>query len=202
MKNVAQKSSPKKRTAQKPRILESLTGSDALSILKILAERHDNLAKEIDTIAEELLREVDVEDLAADVKDALEFLDVEDVWDRSGQRRDGYVDPGDAAWEMFDEALEPFRRDIEKYRRLCMLTEVNLYYQGILKGIHDFDRESMTEYKQWAVDAPGEYFGQVLNEWKAIPDGRLPLSVMGKFIDEHCPAYAKWGARLLQSRRR
>ncbi|MEW6442580.1 MAG: hypothetical protein AB1640_16705 [bacterium] len=182
-------------------ILESLTGSDALSILKILAERHDKLAQEIDAIAEELLPNVDVEELAADVKGALELLDVEDVWDRSGERRDGYVDPGDAAWQMFDEALDPFRHEIEKYRKLSMLKEVNLYYQGILKGIHDFDKESTTEYKQWAADAPGEYFGQVLNDWKALPKGRLPLSEMREFIDGYCPDYAEWGARLLRSRR-
>ena len=83
-----------------------------------------------------------------------------------------------------------------------MLKEVNLCYQGILKGIHDFGKESTTEYKQWAVDAPGEYFGQVLNEWKALPEGRLPLSVMREYIDEHCPDYANWGGRLLQSRAR
>lgn len=202
MKNLSQKRTLKKKLAGTPKILESLAGSEGLAILKILAERHDDLAQEIEAIAEEMLREVDVEDLTARVKEALEILEVEDVWDRSGKRRNKYVDPGDAAWEMFEEALAPFRRDIEKYRKLSMVKEVNLYYQGILKGIHDFDKESVTEYKQWAVDAPGEYFGQVLNEWKALPNGRLPLSVMRDFIIEHCPDYAEWGTLLLQSRRK
>lgn len=173
-----------------------------MAILEILVERHDNFAQEADAVAEELLREVDVEGLAADVKNALEFLEVEDVWDRSGARRDGYFEPGEAAWEMFDEALQPFRQDVEKYRKRAMSEEANLYYQGILKGIHDFDNESSTKYKEWAVDAPAEYFGLVLDEWKVLPEGRLPLSEMRDFIDDQCPAYAELGARLLRSRKR
>jgi hypothetical protein len=182
--------------------LESLSGADALAILKLLVERHDNLTQVIDAVAEELLREVDVEGLGADVKDALEFLEVEDVWNRSGASRDGYVDPGEAAWEMFDETLQPFRQDVEKYRKLSMFKEANLCYQGILKGIHDFDNESSTEYKEWAVDTPTEYFGLVLDEWKALPEGRLPLSEMRHFVDDQCPAYAELGARLLRARKR
>jgi hypothetical protein len=205
MKKSTQKA-PRKRMAapksRKTKILDALTGSDALSILRVLAERNSDVAREIDAVAKELLRELDVESLAEDVKEALECLDVEEVWDRSGENRDGYVDPGDAAWEMFEETLEPFCREIEKYRKLSMWKEANLCYQGIMKGIHDFERESSTEYKQWAVDAPAEFFGRILDEWKALSDGRGRLSDMQDFIDKHCPSYAEWGARLLRSHRR
>jgi hypothetical protein len=60
--------------------MESLSGTGALSILKILAERQAGFAEAIDAEAEELLGEVDVESLAAEVKDVLGCLDVEDVW--------------------------------------------------------------------------------------------------------------------------
>jgi len=88
------------------RILESLTGSDALSILKILADRDERLAREIDAVAGELLGEVNVAGVAANVKDELESLDVDDIFDKSGARRDGYVDPGEAAFQMFEEAAD------------------------------------------------------------------------------------------------
>jgi hypothetical protein len=45
------------------------------------------------------------------VTDELESLDVDDIFDKSGARRDGYVDPGDAAFQMFEEALAPFLQD-------------------------------------------------------------------------------------------
>ncbi len=61
-----------------------------MAILELLVERQNNLAQKIDAAAEKLLHEVDVEGLAADVKDATDFLKVEDVWDRSGASRHGY----------------------------------------------------------------------------------------------------------------
>jgi hypothetical protein len=41
----------KPKIPSRSRILESLTGSDALSILKILADRDEGLAREIDAVA-------------------------------------------------------------------------------------------------------------------------------------------------------
>ncbi len=37
---------------------------------------------------------------------------------------------------------------------------------GILKGIYQFEKESKSEYKVWAENTPGEYFEQVISEWK------------------------------------
>jgi hypothetical protein len=179
-----------------------MTGSDALSILKLLAERDDKFAEVIDATARELLGHVDFEDVAKDVQMDLEFLDVEEVWDRSGPKRDGYVDPGDAAWQMFEDALQPFEDAIDKYKRLSMSSEARSYCEGILKGIYDFHRESSTEYKDWAVDAPGEFFGRVLDEWKSLFKGRPPLLEMEEFLQSHCPDWAEWGMRQLRERKR
>jgi hypothetical protein len=128
--------------------------------------------------------------VAQNVQMELEFLDVEDIWDRSGAKRDGYVDPGDAAREMFEEALKPFRDDVDKFKQLSMLEEADLTCQGILKGIYDFDKESSTEYKQWAVDAPSEYFRIILGDWKKLYERRRPLARMREFLQTHCPDWA------------
>jgi hypothetical protein len=92
------------------RVLESLSSSDALSILKILAARDERFAREIDAVAGELLGEVNVADVAANVRDELETLDVDNISDKSGARRDGYVDPGDAAFQMFRKRWRHFCR--------------------------------------------------------------------------------------------
>ena len=102
------KKKTRKRAAPASKVLESITDSDARSILKLLAERDHKLVEIIDATARELLGQVDTEDVATDVQMELELLDVEEVWDRSGATRDGYVDSGDAAWQMFEEALKPF----------------------------------------------------------------------------------------------
>lgn len=201
MGRSAKRTTTRKRAAPASKVLESITGSDALSILKLLAERDDKLVEVIDATARELLSQVDAEDVATDVQMELELLDVEEVWDRSGATRDGYIDPGDAAWQMFEDALKPFEDAIEKYKRLSMSTQARSYCEGILKGIYDFHRDSSTEYKDWAVDAPGEFFGQVLDEWKSLFKGRPPLLKMEKFLHAHCPDWAEWAMRQLHKRK-
>jgi hypothetical protein len=196
------KKKTRKRAAPASKVLESITGSDALSILKLLAERDDKLVEVIDATARELLGQVDTEDVATDVQMELELLDVEEVWERSGATRDGYVDPGDAAWQMFEDALKPFEDSLEKYKRLSMSTQARSCCEGLLKGIYDFHRDSSTEYKDWAVDAPSEFFGQILDEWKSLFKGRPPLLEMEKFLLAHCPNWTEWGMRLLRERKR
>jgi hypothetical protein len=184
------------------KLLESLSGSDALSILQILADRDERLAGEIYAVAGELLGEVNVAEVAASVKDELESLDVNDIFDKSGARRDGYVDPGEAAFQMFEEALAPFLLDVERYRTLGRPEEASAYCLGILKGIYGFDKDSSTQYKEWAVDAPEEYFGQVVDAWEKIYHGRTPQLKMENFVKEHCPDYAERLAQHLRLRTR
>lgn len=202
MGSKAKKKTTRKRAAPVSRVLEAITGSDALSILKLLAERDDRLAETIETTAREVLGQEEVEDVAREVQMELELLDVEEVWDRSGATRYGYVDPGDAAWQMFEDALKPFEDGLEKYKRLSMSTQARSYCEGILKGIYNFHQDSSTEYKDWAVDAPGEFFGHILDEWKSLFKGRPPLSEMEKFLHANCTDWAEWAIRQLHKRKR
>lgn len=201
MAKQAKKAAPKQSSNRKPNTLESITGADALAILRALAARNPNLAQEIDAAAKALFSHVEIDEIAANVQMELESLHVEDIWDRSGAKGDGYVDPSDAAWEMFEEALQPFQDEVDKYKQLSMLQEADLACQGMLKGIYDFHRESSTEYKQWAVDAPGEYFGVVLNAWKKLFAERLPFPRMTAFLQTHCPDWAEWATKSLRSRK-
>jgi len=185
-----------------PNVLESLTGDDALAILKVLGARDRRLALEIEAIAKERFSSVEMDAIAADVVMGLESLVVEDVWDRSGSKRDGYVDPGEAAWEMFEETLQPIRDEVGKYQRLSMLQEADLVCQGILKGIYDFERECSSEYKECAPDAPAEYFGRVLDDWKKLFGQRPSVERMTEFLKTHCPEWAAWAVKSLRPGKR
>jgi len=187
----------KGRSTRELKIIESITGTDALAILKTLAERNESVSLEIEAIARELFSHLALDEVAANVQMELESLDVADVWDRAGSKRGGYVDPGDAAWEMFEEALEPFQDEVAKYKQLSMHKESELTCLGILKGIYDFHEISSTEYKQWAVDAPGEYFAMILGDWGKLFKGRPPFQRMREFLETHCPDWAEWGMKSL-----
>jgi len=196
------KSASRRKTKGKSEILELITGSDALSLLKVLAQRDEQMKSTIEKAAVEILSGNDVDEIASQVQLELEFLQVEDVWDRAGATRDGYVDPGDAAWEMFEEALRPFREEVEKYKKLSMLKEAALYCRGILKGIYEFDKNSTTQYKEWAVDAPGEYFAVILDDWRKLYKGKLPMVSMKVFLETSCPDWVEWAVKSLRSSRR
>ena len=194
---MAKKTPSKKR---KPNTLDAISGTDAIEVLRILANRDKELSKEIDVIAKDLLCDVSLDEVADCVQAELESLAVEDVCDRSGTRRDGYVDTGETAWQMFEAALEPFREDMLKYQQLSMLKQAEAVCLGILKGVYDFQWYSKTEFKDWAVDAPAEYFWTYLGEWKKHFKQRQSPTKLNQFLTEHCLKWAERAMRTVRSR--
>ncbi|MGM0366255.1 MAG: hypothetical protein ACQEP5_06915 [Actinomycetota bacterium] len=114
----------------------------------------------------EYLKEISIEGIADEVYLDLSSLEVEDVWDQSGSTRYGYIDPVDMAGEMFEEALEPYKGELEKYQRLGMRQEAKKYCLGMLKGIYRFEKECETKFREWAEDIPEESFDRFFNTWK------------------------------------
>jgi hypothetical protein len=196
---MAKKTLHKRR---KPDTLDAISAPDAIRVLRILADQDREMAQQIDVIVRDLLAEVSMDEVADCVQAELESLAVEDVWDRSGRRRDGYVDTGDAAWSMFENALEPFREEMAKYQQLSMPKQAEAVCLGLLKGIYDFRWSSQTEFKDWAVDAPAEFFWVYLEEWKKLFQQRSSASRMNQFIKEHCGQWAERASRTISSRRK
>lgn len=177
-------------TIKTKNLLETITPDDALVILKNLAMEDAEIAKRIERLATEYLADVDVEEIADLVYSELDTIDVEDVWDRSGKTRHGYIDPSEMVWEVFEENLEPFLEELKKYQGLSMQNEAMHYRMGILRGIYRFDKESNSQYREWAEDAPPEYFDMVLKNWKrdcATPD---EVVVMEKFVKDNFPEWS------------
>ncbi|MDI6917530.1 MAG: hypothetical protein QMC80_07010 [Thermoplasmatales archaeon] len=170
-------------------VFDKINANDAFAILETLANEDAKIAKRIKEIAMEYLRRVDIEDIASQIYFDLNNIEVEDVWDQSGSTRYGYVDPTDKAWEMFEEALEPFIEELKKYQDLSMPTESKNYCMGILKGIYRFEKESKSEYKDWAVDAPWEYFENVLDDWKKGCKNPKDVQEMEEFIKKNFPGW-------------
>ena len=73
-----------------------------------------------------------------------------------------------------------------------MYNQAELYCMGLLKGIHAFETESTTEYKNWAVDAPGEYFVRIYGEWKKETKRKKDITEVRDFIRDLDPKKAKY----------
>ena len=187
MKMPKKTPSKTKKESDKINILDKINSNDALAILKILCKEDVDIAKRIEQIAKKYLSGVDIDDIASEVYLDLDGIEVEEVWDRSGSTRDGYMDPGDMAWQMFEEVLDPYLEELKKYQNLSMHNEAKKYCIGILKGIYQFEKESKSEYKVWAEDAPGEYFGQVLSGWKEGCKNSKDIEEMEEFVKKNFP---------------
>ncbi len=174
----------------KTNIMDRLSASEARSILRQVAREDRNLRKRIIELAEDILRDVDAEDVCGDVYHALDGIDVHELWDRSGPRTDGYTSPEDMAVEMVEGALEPFLQEMRRLLDLKMRQEAKLYCMGILKGLHQYEKGSKSEFKDWATDVPGESFGYVLDEWKKSNSSSEDKMEMKDFISSECPDWA------------
>ena len=157
--------SPSKKT-DKMEIIRSLNPDDAFRVLLILLQESPDLEEKVYQIATNILCDVDSEEIMDDVYNALDSLDIDDLYQRSGKTRYGYTEPSEEAWVMQEEALEPFIDEMIKYRERDMPVIAKIYCVGIIKGLQNFKKDSSSEILDWAEDAPGDYIERVYDEWK------------------------------------
>ena len=111
---------------------------------------------------------VNIDEIAESLFDELESLDVEDLWDSSGETRDGYIEPVERADEMIDEVLESYFNELERYVKLSNFNVANSYCKGMLKGIYKFDKELPTEFSEWATDIADNFIPGIFYKWEEI----------------------------------
>lgn len=180
---------PREQRSRRRVLIDSLTADDALAVLAKLSRAGGKIGEAVNVAITEYLQAVDSDEIARDVFDTLDAIAVEDVWDRSGRTRHGYTEPAQAAGEVFEEALEPFVAKLREYLKLEMCTQADEYCLGVLQGIYDFDHDSESEYREWAVDVPGKSFAWVREIWM---DGRRDLQAherMDARIATSCPRW-------------
>ncbi len=156
----------KRKFIECKKTFENISPSEALLILKKLGQEDPIIRKRIEEIFINQVREVNISEISEEVVSDLDFLDVEDLWDRSGSYRDGYTDPGEAAFEMIEEVVEPHIEQMKRFRSLGMFHEEMRYCIGVISGLYAFEDKSTTEFKGWAEDMAGELASQILIEWK------------------------------------
>ena len=150
------------------RVMDEIVFEHSHGILIELLKRKPELIEEINEIAFEYLKDIDEDDIKNELFCILDGIRIEDIWDRSGSTRDGYVDPIDLAWEMFEEEVESFLEKARKYQGLGMVTERDIYFRGILRGLYRFGMESNSEYRDYIPDAPEETFEGIVDKWKKL----------------------------------
>ena len=166
--------------------IDAITPEHALSVLKILVKEDKKIATHVQKIITKLICDVDHAEIAGEVLATLDSIEVEDLWDRSGKTRGGYIEPCEMADEMVTEALLPFLNQAKEYKALSMKNEEKLYFMGILQGLYSFDKESGTQFREWAEDVSENVFYGLVAEWKKVSAHKSGLNDIKKFVKENC----------------
>lgn len=171
-------------------LLNQLSPSDAHNILRQLAARDETLAAQIAAMILARLSDVDIDELAESLRDDLESLTPEDVWERSGNTRYGFVETGEAADALIRELLEPYMKELQQAQNTGLTLAAEQMCLGLLLGFYLFEYEVEQEFKDWASDAPLGFAHFVAHTWRAGLSYDYDVSAVLTFIDKELPRWA------------
>lgn len=198
-----------RRSSGKPKAasaIDRLGPREAQAVLHQLLAAHADLRSEAEQMARSLLAAVTREAVAGDVEQALRALDLDDLGRRAGRHRDGYTSPTEAAWDLLQEAVEPFLDDLKRRLDLGHEAEAIELCQGLLLGLYrlrDVENDGLLE---WAPDFPAEAAAHVVATWATHgvkPTSRRAGSrarpdFLQEFAAEHVPRWARLVAQGLE----
>jgi len=178
-------------------IINKISQREALVILQSLAKSDKEIKNKIIEIAENLFKDIDVEEIGEDVFYDLDGIDVHDLWDSSGAKSNGYISPENMAFEMVEEQLKMYYQELFRLCELNMAKEALQYCMGVLKGIYRYVNESESEFKDWATDIPEECFGYLIGEWEKRCKRKSQVKEMERFIKKECHKWSDWAIKLM-----
>ena len=106
-------------------------------VLDQLLKGHPDLRGEANGIAESLLDHVSVEAVSKQVARLVLEIDREMFWGRSGRKPWGYVEPGEAAWELLERAIEGVQNDMKRRMRAGVEPAAEMLCQGLFTMIEE-----------------------------------------------------------------
>ena len=148
-----------------------LKPDESAAVLRHLLDAHPGLAGEAEKIARSLLHRVSYEEVAAEIEDEIRALDYDDLNARAGRHEWGYIEPTEAAWEILEETVEPFREDMKRHLELGLEAEALEICKGLVLGCYRLSERAGGDVLEWAADFPAEAAGDALEAWYFGTDG-------------------------------
>jgi hypothetical protein len=186
-------------TAHKPRksLLDGLTDAELASVLRHLLHSHPQLRDEAEFIARDLLSRVNQAEVARDVVAAINAVRLGDLQDRAGNYSRGYTAPTEAAWELFQEAIEPTQDEMVRYLRLGLDDQALATLRGAIAGLYKIKDRKDHEVLSWASDFPSDAAFCLLRLWacdgEPKPKEGIPMRpIPDGLLDELVPAWAPY----------
>lgn len=172
-------------------ILSHIKGSEALLILKDLVRENKELEERIKELAYTYLQGVEMEDVAEEVLDDLECLELEELWDEPGMTDHCCLEPKEFADEILAHTILHHMEEMNRYLNLNMGEEARDYCLGILKGLNQYQKESSSILKDLTLEGPRYYIKEILEEWKKREKDPYLLKSFDERLREEFPDWFK-----------
>lgn len=181
---MARPSAAKRPTAP---ALGALDPTERSKVLDVLIAERPELAVEAERLAAGLLASVSIDQVASDVEAALVEIPLDELGARAGRVRGrGYVHEVDAAWELVEEAIEPFRTDLGRRAALGLLDGAASVAIGLVAGLHLVREPEMGTVLAYAgEDAPCELARDALDL-----AAKLGVEIPEGAANDHWPDWA------------
>jgi hypothetical protein len=126
----------------------------------------------------------------------VQAVDVDDVRGRAGRHEWGYVEPTEAAWEVLEEAIEPFIEDIKRQSDLGLEKEALETCKGVALGLYRVEHGKATPVTEEAPDFPSEAAARAIETWRGGAGRRQrPNAFPAEFVEQFVP---EWKDMILQ----
>ncbi len=189
MARAAKKKTAPKRAKKRPSPIDELRPEEAAEILRALLARHPELSAEATSLAEEMITRVPGHDVAGAVEESILALDIDALGDRAGEHSDGYTEPTEAAWELLQEAIDPFVDDLRRRISLGAETAAVETCRGIVVGLYRVRGKNPDAVLGWAEDFPVEAAAQAVSILSAAGRGSRRWSLPSE-IEQEVPDWA------------
>lgn len=145
-------------------VLGALTDAEKAEVLDLLVADNPSISRDAASHSRAQLGEIVIEDVAGDVSAALLALEQNDLANRAGGTRHGYVEPTEAAWQLLEEALKPWLEDIGRRAALGLRDGALDLAIAVLGGLQSVDgRTDEERLLSWAPDFAFEAAHSVVN---------------------------------------
>jgi hypothetical protein len=128
-------------------------------VLRTLLDRHRDLRTEANRIARGLLENIRMGDIATRVERAVLGVDPDRLAERSGRKRWGYVEPGEAAYGILEEGVAPFLAEMNRLIALGLEQPAVATCAGIVLGLYAVRDPTDDGVLAHASDFPAETAG-------------------------------------------
>lgn len=173
-------------------MIEHLSSFESAHVLRSLLKRHQNLVKEAEEIAADLVSEVAAEDGADEVYDAVTSIGLDDLNDRAGSHSWGYVEPSEAACELLEESVEDVMDRMKRALELGQLDAAINTCLGIVTGLYRAKGVKSDDVLGWDPDFSANHACYTVEVFMRSCPEQLRQKTrirLGETLQEQCPQW-------------